>query len=73
MTKELNKKKKRLTSEEQMEKTTNVVIDKVMKRQRESDDKFVELEFKRIKMEERLMEMENEQRKKDIVHSINYI
>ena len=36
----------------------NVVIDKVMKRQRESDDKFVELEFKRMKMEERLMEME---------------
>ena len=65
MKKELNKKKKRLTREERMEKTMNVVIDKVMKRQRESDDKFVELEFKRMKMEERLMEMENERRKED--------
>ena len=48
-----------------MEKTMNVVIDKVMKRQQESDDKYVELEFKHMKMEERLMEMENERRKED--------
>ena len=48
-----------------MEKAMNVVIDKVMKRQRESDDRFMELEFKRMKMEERLMEMENERRKED--------
>ena len=38
----------------------NVVIDKVMKRQRESDDKYVKLEFKHMKMEEQLMEMANE-------------
>ena len=43
----------------------NVVIDKVMKRQRESDDKYVKLEFKHMKMEEQLMEMANERRKED--------
>ena len=38
--KELNRKKKRLTREERMEKAMNVVINIVMKRQRESDDRF---------------------------------
>ena len=60
MKRDLNKKKKKLTHKKQMEKTMNVVIDKVMKRQRESDDKYVKLEFKHMKMEEQLMEMANE-------------
>ena len=60
MKRDLNKKKKKLTHKKQMEKTMNVVIDKVTKRQRESDDKYVKLEFKHMKMEEQLMEMANE-------------
>ena len=38
----------------------NVVFEKVIKRQQESDDRYIELELKRMKMEERLMEMESE-------------
>ncbi|XP_065893653.1 uncharacterized protein [Dysidea avara] len=63
--KELVKRKKKPTREERMEKSMNVVLEKVMKRQQESDDKYVELELKRMKMEERIMEMENERRKED--------
>ena len=38
---------KRLTREERIEKTMNGVMDKVLKRQQDSDDKFMELETKR--------------------------
>ena len=53
-------KEKETYTQETNGKTMNVVIDKVMKRQRESDDKYVKLEFKHMKMEEQLMEMANE-------------
>ena len=61
--KELVKRKKKLIREERMEKAMDVVLEKVMKRQQESDDKYrlyVEVELKHMKMEEQFMEMENE-------------
>jgi len=38
----------------------NGVMDKVLKHQRDSNDKFMDLEAKRMKLEERMMELENE-------------
>jgi len=51
----LIKRKKKLTHKERMEKAMDVVLKKVMKRQQESDDKYVEVELKRMKMEELLI------------------
>ena len=59
------KRKKRQTREERLEKSMNTVIDKVMKRQEECDQKFMELECKRMKLEERMLELESERRKED--------
>ena len=57
--------KKRLTREEQLEKTMNGMMDKVLKHQQDSDDKFMELETKRMKLEEKMMELENGRRREE--------
>ena len=62
----LEQDKKRIkwqTREERLEKSMNTLIDKVMKRQEECDQKFMELECKRMKLEERMLELESERRK----------
>ena len=63
--KTVDKKKKRLTREERLEKTVNGVMDKVLKHQQDSDDEFMELETKRMKLEEKMMELENERRREE--------
>jgi len=56
----VDKKKKRLTREERLERTMNEVMDKMLKHQQDSDDEFMDLEAKRMKLEEKMMELENE-------------
>ena len=51
--------KKRRTREDRFEKAMNVIIEKLTKDQKESDEMFISLEEKRMRLKERMMEMED--------------
>ena len=56
---------KKRNREERFEKAMTQVVDRVMKAQEASDSKFVELEEKRMRLEEKLIESEERQRQQD--------
>ena len=56
---------KKRNKEERFEKAMTQVVDLVMKAQESSDSKFIELEEKRMKLEEKLIESEERQRQQD--------
>ena len=58
-------KRKARREREKLEKTMLAVVDRVMKAQESSDAKFTALEEKRMKFEERLVEIEERQRRED--------
>ena len=57
--------KKKCTRENKFEKAMSVIVDKMSKANKESDEIFVKLEEKRMKLEERMMEMEFERMRED--------
>ena len=62
--KERQRRKKR-TREDKFEKAMNVIIEKVTKAQKESDEMFMKLEEKRMKLDEHMMEMEDRRLRED--------
>ena len=61
----IKKPKKRPTKEDKFEKAINSVVEKVVKYNKESDERFIELEEKRMKMDERMMELEDRRWKEE--------
>ena len=51
--------------EERLEKTMVEIVDRVLKAQEGSENKFAELEEKRMRLEEKMMESEERQRRED--------
>ena len=58
-------KKRRLTRADKLERAMDSVMEKVLNSQKESDKMFMEMECKRMKMDERMLELENERRRED--------
>ena len=56
---------KKRNIEEHLEKTMIEVVDRIMKAQEASDDKFALLEEKRTRLEEKLLQSEEKQRQQD--------
>ena len=56
---------KKRSRQERLDKTMKEVVDRVMKAQEASDSKFAGLEEKRMKLEEKILESEERQRRED--------
>ena len=54
-----------MTRADRLERAMDSVMEKVINSQKESDKMFMEMECKRMKMDERMMELENERRRED--------
>ena len=62
---ERTKRKRRPVREKKFEKAMEIAMNKVAKMNEQSDKRYVELEEKRLQLDEHMMEMEQRQRRED--------